>query len=332
MLTGTVIASAEAALEDAFALHRLREVADRAAWLGENGARIRGIAATNGVPVDAALIDALPALEIIAGFGVGYDNIDVAAARRRGIVVTNTPDVLTDEVADLAVGLLLAAVRQIPQADRYLRDGLWTARPFPFTATLRGRRVGIFGLGRIGRAIARRLDGFGVDILYHNRTPRDDVPYRYIDTLQGLAQACDVLIVATPGGEGTRHAVDAPVLAALGSDGILVNIGRGSTVDEAALVEALSRGALLSAGLDVFENEPHVPQALKAVERTVLLPHVGSASVRTRDAMGRLMVDNLRAWFAGKGPLTPVPETPVPEIPASETPRPALDRPSPTAG
>lgn len=310
LLTGTVVPSAAEALAGAFSVHRLAEIADRKAWLARDGARIRAIAATNGLPVPAELIDALPALEIIAGFGVGYDNIDVAAAARRSIVVTNTPDVLTDEVADLAVGLLLAAIRQIPQADRYLRAGQWPQRPFPFTATLRGRAIGIFGLGRIGLAIAHRLAAFGVDILYHNRNPRADVPFRYVATLTDLAAQADVLVVATPGGPGTHHAVSAGVLKALGPQGILINIGRGSIVDETALIGALERGDILTAGLDVFENEPQVPQALAAIERAVLLPHVGSASTHTRDAMGQLMLDNLHSWFAGKGPLTPVPETP----------------------
>ncbi|WP_414524784.1 2-hydroxyacid dehydrogenase [Pseudochelatococcus sp. G4_1912] len=312
VLTGNVIASAEAALDRDFKVHRLLDIADQAAWLREHSTRIRAIAATNGLPVDAALIAALPNLEIIAGFGVGYDNIDVTEAARRGIIVTNTPDVLTDEVADLTVGLLLATVRQIPQADRFLRAGHWLEKRFPFTATLRGRTIGIFGLGRIGLAIAQRLAAFGVRIIYHNRNKRDDVPYQYIETLPALAETADVLIVATPGGANTHHAIDAHVLSALGPDGILINIGRGSIVDEAALATALQKGIILSAGLDVFEDEPRVPQALIDVENTVLLPHVGSASVFTRDAMGQLMVDNLTAWFAGRGPLTPVPETPVP--------------------
>ncbi|MGI6246398.1 MAG: 2-hydroxyacid dehydrogenase [Pseudochelatococcus sp.] len=312
ILTNRVVASAEAALEGAFRVHRLAEAADRGAWLAEHGATARGIAAAYGVPVDAALIDALPRLEIIAAFGVGYDNIDTGAAARRGVVVTNTPDVLTDEVADLAVGLLIATIRQIPQADRYLRAGGWLEKPFPLSPTLRGRKIGIFGLGRIGIAIAHRLAAFDVTILYHNRNPRTDVPYRYVDTLKGLAEEADVLLVAAPGGEGTHRVVDAEVLAALGRDGILVNIGRGGIVDEQALIAALEQGVIRSAGLDVFADEPRVPQALIDIGHTVLLPHVGSASEYTRDTMGQLMVDNLRAWFAGRGPLTPVPETPVP--------------------
>lgn len=310
LLTGGMVPSAAAALAGEFSLHRLTEIADRAAWIADEGQRVRAIAATNGVPAPAALIDALPALEIIAGFGVGYDNIDVAAAARRGIIVTHTPDVLTEEVADLAVGLLLATVRQIPQADRYLRAGRWLDKPFPLTATLRGRTIGIFGLGRIGIAIAERLSAFGVTILYHNRSPRTDVPYRHVGSLKELAALADVLIVATPGGSATHHAVNADVLKTLGPEGILINIGRGSTVDEAALIAALQNGDILSAGLDVFEDEPRVPQALMAIEHAVLLPHIASASVHTRDAMGRLMVDNLRSWFTGNGPLTPVLETP----------------------
>lgn len=312
LLTGNIIASAEAGLDNAFKLHRMLEVSDRVAWLAANCEHVRAIAATNGLPVDANLIAALPKLEIIAGFGVGYDNIDVKEAKHRGIIVTNTPDVLTDEVADLTIGLLLATVRQIPQADRFLRAGRWQEKRFPFTTTLRGRTVGIFGLGRIGLAIARRISAFDLPVLYHNRRQRDDVPYRYVDSLMALAEAVDVLIVATPGGADTRHAIDAQVLSALGRNGILINIGRGSIVDEAALISALEKGDILSAGLDVFEDEPNVPQALMKIDNTVLLPHVGSASVFTRDAMGKLMVDNLKAWFSGEGPLTPVPETPFP--------------------
>lgn len=316
LLTGAAIPSARDALAEAFTLHHLPDIVDVPAWAARDGNRIRGIAATNGVPVSGKLIEALPKLEIIAGFGVGYDNIDVAAAVNQGVVVTHTPDVLSDEVADLTIGLLLATIRQIPQADRFLRAGEWLEKPFPLTATLRGRTIGIFGLGRIGVAIAERLAAFGVTILYHNRRPRTDVPFPYVGTLKDLATQADVLIIAAPGGSETHHAVNAEVLTALGRDGILINIGRGSTVDEPALIRALENGDILSAGLDVFEDEPHVPEALKAIERVVLLPHVASASVHTRDAMGRLMVDNLRSWFAGKGPLTPVPETPWPQVDA----------------
>ncbi|AWN44443.1 2-hydroxyacid dehydrogenase [Methylobacterium durans] len=296
-------------LQRDFVLHRLDEAPARDGFLAEVGPRIRAMAVNAHAPVDADLLARLPNLEIVASFGVGYDTIDVGAARSRGIVVTNTPDVLSDEVADLALGLLLATLRQIPQADRYLRAGRWPEKSFPLTATLRNRTVGILGLGRIGRAIARRLEGFGVDIAYHGRSPQD-VPYAYHASLPDLARASDVLMIVAPGGPETRGIVNAAVLEALGPQGIVVNVARGSLVDEAALIAALRSGTILGAGLDVFAGEPHVPDALTAMDHVVLLPHVGSGSVHTRAAMGQLIVDNLTAWFAGKGPLTPVPETP----------------------
>lgn len=297
-------------LAERFRLHRMEEAPDREAFLDAVGPRIQALAVGAMCPIDAALFDRLPRLEIVASFGVGYDTIDAVEAQRRGIVVTHTPDVLSDEVADLALGLLLATLRRIPQADRYLRAGHWRAGSFPLTTSLRERRVGILGLGRIGRAIARRLEGFGVTIAYYGRTPRADVPYAYHDSLLGLAQAVDTLIVAAPGGPGTQGIVDAGVLAALGPDGIVVNIARGSVIDEPALIAALQAGTILGAGLDVFANEPQVPQALIDLDQTVLLPHVGSGSHHTRAAMGRMLTDNLFSWFDGKGPVTPVPETP----------------------
>ena len=297
-------------LSGRFRLHRMEEAPDREAFLDAVGPRIRALAVGAMCPIGAALFNRLPHLEIVASFGVGYDTIDVGEARRRGIVVTHTPDVLSDEVADLAVGLLLATLRRIPQADRYLRAGRWREGSFPLTTSLRERRVGILGLGRIGRAIARRLEGFGVAIAYHGRTPQAEVAYAYHDSLLGLARAVDVLIVAAPGGPGTNGIVDAAVLAALGPEGIVVNIARGSVIDEAALVAALTAGTIHGAGLDVFANEPHVPQDLIDLDQTVLLPHVGSGSHYTRAAMARVLGDNLVSWFDGKGPVTPVPETP----------------------
>lgn len=298
----------ESAFDHRFTVHRLEGAADPEALLREIGPRIRGLCA--GGTVDGALMDKLPALELIANFGVGYDAVDADAAARRDIVVTNTPDVLTDEVADLAIGLVLATIRRLPQADRYLREGHWPKAPFPLTASLRGRRVGILGLGRIGRAIATRLEGFGVEIAYYGRNRQADVPYAYYDSPVGLAAAVQVLIVVAPGGAETRGLVDAAVLTALGPDGILVNVARGSVVDEAALTEALKNKTILGAGLDVFENEPHVPAGLIAQDNTVLLPHVGSASEHTRTAMAQLVVDNVLSWFEGRGPITPVAETP----------------------
>ena len=297
-------------VSNAFTVHRSWEAPDRDAFLNEVAPRIRGMAAGGHVRVDGALMDRLPKLEIVSNFGVGYDSIDAAEAGRRGIVVTNTPDVLTDEVADLAIGLLLATIRELPQSDRYLRAGKWLDKPYPLTATLRGRTVGILGLGRIGKAIATRLGAFGVAVAYHGRSPQADVAYPYHPTLAEMARAVDVLMCVAPGGGETKHLVDAEILQALGPNGILVNVGRGSVVDERALIEALRSKAILSAGLDVFEDEPNVPPELIAMDHIVLLPHVGSASVHTRNQMGQLVVDNLIAWFSGKGPLTPVAETP----------------------
>jgi lactate dehydrogenase-like 2-hydroxyacid dehydrogenase len=293
-----------------FRAHNLWEAPDSEQWLAQHGASVRGIAASGRI--DGALMAQLPNLEIVANFGVGYDGIDVEWAARHGVIVTNTPDVLTDEVADLAVGLLIATVRQLPQADRFLRAGSWLQSSFPLGPTLRTRTVGILGLGRIGRAIATRLEAFGLPIAYHGRTRQADVVYPYHDTLVGLAAAVDTLICVAPGGAATHHAVNAEVLAALGPSGVLINVGRGSVVDEAALIDALSRGVILSAGLDVFEDEPSVPEALIAMPHVVLLPHVGSASHHTRGLMGQLVVDNLLSWFSGKGPLSPVAETPWP--------------------
>lgn len=271
--------------------------------------RIRAIAAFSAI--DAAFIDALPNLEIIASFGVGYDAVDAAHAGRKGVMVTNTPDVLTEEVADTAVGLLLNTVREFPKAEAWLRAGKWrSAGHYPFTkGTLRGRSIGIFGMGRIGQAIARRLEAFGLSIAYHNRNPVADVPYAYYASLLELAQNVDTLICVAPGGAATLKAVNAPVLAALGPQGVFINIGRGSTVDEAALAAALADGTIFAAGLDVFADEPNVPDSLLKVENACLLPHVGSASQHTRRAMADLVVGNLESWFAGKGALTPVAET-----------------------
>jgi len=220
--------------------------------------------------------------------------------------------VLDDEVADTAMALTIMAVRRLPQAERFLREGKWVENSFPLTASLRGRTMGILGLGRIGRAIADRAKSFGLDIAYHGRREQPDVPYRYHASLLDMAKACDILMVAAPGGPETRRLVDAEVLRALGSDGVLINIARGSLVDEQALIEALRTGVILAAGLDVLDNEPHVPAELIALDNAVLLPHVGSASVKTRRAMADCVVDNLVAWSEGRPPLTPVAETPWP--------------------
>ncbi len=293
-----------------FTTHSLASAADEEALFGEVGPRIRGIAAGGTRRVDGAMMDRLPNLEVISNFGVGYDRIDAAEAGRRGIIVTNTPDVLTEEVADLALGLLIATVRQLPQVDRYLRAGKWLERDYPLTATLRERTVGIVGLGRIGKAIAKRLEAFGLGIVYHGRREQEDVPYRYYANVLDMARDVDTLMIVIPGGDETKHLVNAEVLEALGPNGVLINVARGTVVDERALIDALRSKTILTAGLDVFEDEPRVPQELIDMDHVVLLPHVGSASVHTRNAMGQLVVDNLVAWFSGKGPLTPVAETP----------------------
>jgi len=274
--------------------------------------RVRAMAVSLPVrPINDALLARMPRLEIIASFGVGYDHIDAAAAAKRGIIVTHTPDVLTEEVADTALGLLLCTVRELPQAERYLRAGKWLEGEYPLTkASLRDRTVGLVGMGRIGRAIARRLEAFGVPIAYHARRKRAEVAYRHYPDLIELARAVDILLVIVPGGAGTRNMIDAKVLEALGSDGILINMARGSVVDEPALIEALQRGTIMAAGLDVFAKEPQVPKELIAMQNVVLFPHLGSGSVVTRAKMDQLMVDNILAWAAGKPPLTPVPETP----------------------
>jgi lactate dehydrogenase-like 2-hydroxyacid dehydrogenase len=269
--------------------------------------RIRAISASGESKVSREMLAQLPALEIVSVFGVGYDGIDVAAARERGIAVTNTPDVLNDEVADLALGLVLAVARRIPQADRYVREGKWSGGPMPLARKVSGARLGIVGLGRIGKAIAKRAEAFGMSIAYTARSEKADSGFRFFPTAEALAAQVDFLVVITPGGAGTRKLIDAKVLRALGQDGYLVNVARGSVVDEAALVDALTSGTIAGAGLDVFENEPDVPAPLLALDNVVLTPHVGSATWQTRRAMADLAFGNLEAHFAGRPLLSPVP-------------------------
>jgi lactate dehydrogenase-like 2-hydroxyacid dehydrogenase len=300
-------------IESRAVLHRLWREPDAEAALARIAPNIRAIAGTWHAPkIDASLMSKLPRLEIVSSFGVGYDHVDAAWAGAHGVVVTHTRGVLDAETADTAMALTLMAVRRYPAAERYLRAGSWPKAPFPLSASLRGRTMGILGLGRIGKEIAKRARAFGVDVVYHGRKPQDDVPYLYYPSLPSMAEACDILLIAAPGGATTRKIVDREILEALGPDGVLVNIARGSLVDEAALIEALASGKILAAGLDVFENEPQVPEALLKLDNAVLLPHVGSASGPTRLAMANLVVDNLFSWMDGKGPLTPVPETPWP--------------------
>jgi len=295
----------------AFTLHNPAAAANRDAFL-TSIAHVRAMAVAAPVePINDALLARLPQLEIIASFGVGYDHIDALAAAKRGIIVTHTPGVLTEEVADTALGLLICTVRELPQAERHLRAGKWLERDYPLSrATLRNRTVGLVGMGRIGRTIARRLETFGVPVVYHTRQPRRELAYRHYPSLVDMARAVDILMVIVPGGPSTQNMINAEVLDALGPEGILINMARGSVVDEPALIKALKEKRIMSAGLDVYVKEPEVPQELIAMENVVLFPHLGSATVFTREKMDQLVVDNILAWAAGKPPLTPVPETP----------------------
>ncbi|MBK9082148.1 MAG: 2-hydroxyacid dehydrogenase [Rhizobiales bacterium] len=292
-------------------LHKLWEAPDRAAALADLGPRVTAMAVGGGhQPIDAAFLGRFPNLKIVSSFGVGYDHVDAAWAGAHGILVTNTPDVLNEEVADTALGLLLGTVRRLPQAERYLRAGKWLEGAFPLSDSLREKTIGILGLGRIGKAIARRCEAFGLKVVYHGRNAQEDAPYLFYPTLVGMARAVDILLVITPGGAGTANMVNREVLEALGPRGVLINVARGSVVDEPALIEALKAGVIAAAGLDVFADEPRVPQALIDMDNVVLLPHVGSASHHTRRGMAQLVVDNIKSFVAGKGPLTPVAETP----------------------
>lgn len=297
-------------IESRFPSVRLYEQPDQAAFLAAEGDRFTVIVTGASTATDRAFLAPLPNVRLISSFGVGYDGIEVAYAASHGITVTNTPDVLNEEVADTAIGLLLSTVRRLPQADRYVREGRWLKANFPLTDTLRGKTMGILGLGRIGKAIARRAEAFGLKLAYHGRSRQPDIAYPYYASLVEMAKAVDILMVIAPGGASTKAIVNREVLSALGPKGILINVARGSLVDEPVLVEMLQSGALGAAGLDVFLDEPRVPEALFGLENVVLLPHVGSASVDTRNRMGQLVVDNVIAFTEGRAPLTPVPETP----------------------
>jgi len=288
--------------------HDYAQAADKAGLLRAASGAIRGLVQGGGTVTPTDLLDALPKLEIISVFGVGYDGVPIEYCRKRGLKVTNTPDVLTDDVADVAVGLVLMTGRGFGKAERFVRSGEWEKRGPELTTRLGGRTAGILGLGRIGKAIANRLAAMGMKIAYTGRKAQPDVPWRFVPDLKALAAESDFLIVACPGGPATRNLVDAGVLAALGKKGTVVNIARGSIIDEPALVKALADGTIKGAGLDVFADEPHVPKPLISMENVVLLPHVGSATNETRKAMGDLCKANLDAWFAGRPLLTPIPE------------------------
>jgi len=270
--------------------------------------RIVGVAATGESRVPATLLAQLPNLKVVSVFGVGYDGVDTQAAIARGVPVTHTPDVLTDDVADLALGLLLSIARHIPQADQYVRQGRWPSGPMVLGRKVSGARVGIVGLGRIGKAIARRAQAFDMSIAYTARTEKADSGYTYYPSAKALAAEVDFLIAITPGGAATRRLIDADVLAALGPQGFLINVARGSVVDEAALIKALQSGVIAGAALDVFENEPNVPSELWSLPNVVLTPHMASATRQTRQAMADLAFANMKAGLGGEPLLTPVPE------------------------
>lgn len=294
----------ERRLAESYALRRLPAAPhERDAFLADHASEFDGIVTSAGHGADASLIGALPRLGVISSFGVGLDKLDVAAASRRGVAVGYTPDVLTDCVADLAFGLLLAVGRRIAEGDRFVRSGLWPdprATPLPWGRRISGARLGIVGLGRIGRAVAQRASGFGMEIRYNNPFAVADVPWPCESSLVDLAAWCDFLVLCTAGGPQTRHLVDANVIEALGAKGYLVNVSRGSVVDEQALVQALQQERLAGAALDVFQREPHVPPELLALDNVVMLPHIASSTVQTREAMAQRVLDNLAAFFAGR--------------------------------
>jgi lactate dehydrogenase-like 2-hydroxyacid dehydrogenase len=294
----------QARLEADYTVHRLWQAPDRGAFVRDVAPRIEVLVTTGGAGAARALIEQLPRLRLIACFGVGVDAIDLAAARERGVAVTNTPDVLTDDVADLAIGLMLAALRGLATADRYVRAGLWLRANMPLQTRMSGKRLGIVGMGRIGQAIARRASAFDMSIAWNGPRPKD-LPWRYEPDLLALARSVDVLVAACPGGAATRGLISRAVLEALGP-GVFVNIARGSVVDEAALVDLLVTQRLGGAAIDVFADEPRVPEALFALDHVVLQPHQASATRETRGAMGQLVLDNIAAHVAGRPLLTPV--------------------------
>jgi len=301
-MTQPLLKSCADALDQAFAVHRLFAAPDREAMLAEVAPKIRAIAGG----VDAALMDRLPQLEIIANFGVGYDSIDTAAAKARNIRVTNTPNVLNEAVAELTIGLMISLARRLPQADRFVREGKWPQGGFPLQAELTGKTVGILGLGRIGKEIAARAQALKMRVVYYGRRRQPREPFAFYDDLVAMAHDCDWLVIIAPGGKATEGIVSRRVLEALGPDGRLVNVARGTLIDEPAMVEMLQSGGLGGAALDVFVDEPRVPEALFGLDNVVLSPHQGSATGETRFLMGQLVVDNLVAHFNGDPLLSPV--------------------------
>lgn len=303
---GPLIEATMAQLEAAYVVHRYDRADDKHALLREIAPRVTAIATRGDYKLPEAIMAALPNVRVIASSGTGYDGVDADAARRRGIAVTNSPAAAAECVADAAWGLLLATMRRIASLDRYVRAGKWLQGPAPFTDRVWGEKIGILGLGAIGRAVARRAEGFGMDIAYHGRNPQADVPYRYVADPVDLARDVKVLVIAVPGRAETRGLVGRAIIDALGPEGYLVNVTRGSVVDEPYLVDALTHGRLAGAGLDVFADEPRVPPALLALDNVVLTPHAGSGTQQTRDALGQFVVDNLAAFFAGRPLVSPV--------------------------
>jgi hydroxypyruvate reductase len=300
ILTGKGHAGTQATLQQEFTCHKLFEATDRSGFLKEHAAKVRGLATFGPMPVDGKLMDALPKLEIISNFGVGVDAINLDDAKARKIIVTNTPDVLNNCVADTALALILCTLRKLPQSDAYLRTGNWAAKgAYPLATSLGGKTLGILGLGRIGEAIAKRAMACGMKIRYHNRKKKD-APYPYDPDPVALAKNSDVLMVVTPGGPETKNLVGAKVLDALGPKKYVCNIARGSVIDEPVLLRYLQENKIAGAGLDVFVDEPNVPAGFFKLDNAVLFPHVGSATVETRKAMGDLQIENLRLHFAGK--------------------------------
>lgn len=304
LIPNKMLDSAEAALAEAFTVHRLYDAADRDAMLAEVAPKIGVIASSGGAKRE--LIEALPNLKLVAHFGVGYDPVDVTACKDHDIRVTNTPDVLNDAVAEMTLGLMLALERRIPHGDQHVRQGKWESGGYPLTGELTGKTVGIMGLGRIGKEIARRLQVMKMNVVYNGRTEQKHEPFPYYADLKEMAAASDWLVVVVPGTASTNKAVNRDVLEALGPNGALLNIGRGTVVDEAAMIECLQNGKLGGAALDVFEDEPRVPNALRELDNVVLQPHQGSATHKTRWAMGDLVVRNIKAHFAGEPLISPV--------------------------
>jgi hydroxypyruvate reductase len=306
IITGKGHAGTQATLQEEFTCHKLFEATDKNSFLNEHGPRVRGLATFGPMPVDGKLMDALPKLEIISNFGVGVDAINLDDAKKRGIIVTNTPDVLNECVADTAIALVLCTLRKLPQSEAYLRAGGWVGKgPYPLTISLGGKTLGILGLGRIGEAIAKRAVAMGMKIRYHNRRKKD-VAYPYDADPVTLAKNSDILMVVTPGGPETQNLVGAKVLDALGPRKYVVNIARGSVIDEPVLLRYLQENRIAGAGLDVFVDEPRVPPEFFKLDNAVLFPHVGSATVETRKAMGDLQIENLRLHFSGKAVATRV--------------------------